>query len=543
MISDDLICESALFFPEKRLLWLETNEHTLFPNEYYEIINVDEKHIIRRIKGANTPLRVRTGRDYLVVTKSFDKKEVRIFSESGRTLHLIEMEAEDLVDAVAIHPDGRRFILLKHNEEDEENLFCLSIQVWPDPENKFRSISIKGSNGEMKHNACTALATGKVFINFYGDNGRMLMVFKTDEKKLKRLYSMPIPKNVHFTTDEFSKNVAAIQISPRQCRVSILSGEKPSFFPHPDILTKDWLPEFHSSHWYCHEVKGPIKAQSMALLLKTENIGNTARTRDMVRAREFESPGELLAFILALEKGYHHGSMERVKELKAMMQENFPEHYYARIQIAHEAASRNEWYRVIATLTPVRRKVIDDDGSARHISHLLGMAFFAGGDPDKALDIWLEGRKYSDGKCDLEPYIDYARATIKRMKNKNRPGRMPEKPGMERFLWFYEIICDYRKKERWPDVIKTIENNEANIYPGVMIRTWLAEAYLHLDFGIKDIHTPLKILTLAKYVDNIDGNRDSRHTPILPPYFDALPENLISKIVRKAFDWLEGFRV
>jgi tetratricopeptide (TPR) repeat protein len=266
----------------------------------------------------------------------------------------------------------------------------------------------------------------------------------------------------------------------------------------------------------------------MAFMLQLQNA-DFRETRRMMREIKKNAPADhVAALVYALERMLR---LEEAGKLKRFMREKYPDHYLVRIELANEASQKSDWPGVIDLLQGLPRESLDD-GSARHLCHLLGMAYFSIGEVQKALGTWKEGLAYENGRCELEPYIDYAEVARRSPKSRKR---RKAASAASRLLSIFEQVDQHLADRQWEPAIAAVES----IYPltnadrQMLVR--LAHAYLQVDFTPGEMRWVCKVLALANFLDcfKVAYKKD----PVLPPYIEKWPESRLAEVARCAEHW------
>jgi hypothetical protein len=160
------------------------------------------------------------------------------------------------------------------------------------------------------------------------------------------------------------------------------------------------------------------------------------------------------------------------------------------------------------------------------------MAYFSIGEVQKALGTWKEGLAYENGRCELEPYIDYAEGALRSPKSRKR---RKAASAASRLLSIFEQVDQHLADRQWEPAIAAVES----IYPltnadrQMLVR--LAHAYLQVDFTPGEMRWVCKVLALANFLDcfKVAYKKD----PVLPPYIEKWPESRLAEVARCAEHW------
>lgn len=550
-VDSNEIVETAFLFPASRSLWLEKRDSKSGFDTWCQVINLDQRLVVRRIKSFFSPLPINCSGKFRIAVCDRQDKAVRIYSEEGRLREkdAVVFKRPRMVHEVACHPNGVDLVLLTFDEvgsiaplrevgdgvEYPYGDQMLTLEVRPDIDEKNRPHKIEDSNGELPHNIASSLQTGIVFVCFATDssNGRgfELAAFTPSPNGLEPLYRLKVPPELVLTTDEDSGQVAALSLRGKCVQAATL-GEIPPVFECDtrDPVRDAALPSFDTT-WVCANPTGPVKAQSLAHMARLQALPLEALPGVVKQTKENDDPEEMEALILALERMLN---FEAARELRLWMKDRYGQHPRVLYDFAIEAAKERKWGRVISLLETVARADLDD-GTACHMCHLLGMAYFAEGDAEKALKAWREGLGYSDGACDLEPYVAYAKLSL--MSEGERKGYKAASD-MLSTLRIYERIDEYLNNQDWDAVIETVKRSGCMDTSDLQLQGRFTEAYLHKDYTQGEREFVFKIVVLANYCDE-HGNRAIGRIRVLPPYMETFSEERLEDIARRASQWLQ----
>ncbi len=247
----------------------------------------------------------------------------------------------------------------------------------------------------------------------------------------------------------------------------------------------------------------------------------------MMRETKKNAPADNVA---ALERMLR---LEEAGDLKRWMREKYPDHYLVRIEMADEASRKSNWPAVIDLLQGLSREGLDD-GSACHLCHLLGMVYFILGEVQQALGTWKEGLAYENGRCKLEPYIEYAEVALQYPESEKRSEATS---AAARMLSIFEQVDRHLADGQWKQAIATVESRAPLTNADQQILTRLAQAYLQLDFIPGEMRWICKVLALANFLDCFKTYY--KKDPVLPPHIEIWPESRLAEVARHAEHWLE----
>jgi tetratricopeptide (TPR) repeat protein len=280
----------------------------------------------------------------------------------------------------------------------------------------------------------------------------------------------------------------------------------------------------------CSLPTGKINAASMAFMLQLRN-SDYRETRRMMREMKKNAPADdVAALVYALERMLR---IEEAEDLKGWMREKYPDYYLVRIQLADEASRKSDWSAVIDLLQELPREGLDD-GSACHLCHLLGMAYFILGEVQQALDKWEEGLAYENGRCELEPYIDYAEVALRSPESGKR---REATSAASRILSIFEQVDRHLADGQWKQAIAAVESMAPLTDADQQILARLAHAYLQVDFIPGEMRWVCKVLALANFLDCFKTSY--KRDLVLPPRIEKWPESRLAEVARHAEHWFE----
>lgn len=552
-VKEDEIVEGAWLFPKSRHLWLNKRDVTGKTEETYEIINLDQGRVVRKIKSSGFPKIINMGGEFRVAIQKTFAKSVQIYTERGKSVENYEFKTAGSVNAAALHPNGSDFVFLPYDDsgtffdpflditndnENQEGDFLLTIDVRPDIEGKNKPIKIENSHGELRHYIFTSLDTGLIFI-YFGDNSAEmtrfnLAAYKPSKKGFVPLYNIRAPQNLILCCDEFTRQVVVISYQNNRLRAQVLDEHMPVFErDNGNSNQRHVLPSFDRSWWPCNTPTGAFNAASLAFMMQIRHCSPEERLITMRKMKQTHAnnPDEFAAFIYALERMLQ---IDEAKAMKMWMREHYPDHYRVLIDLASEAAGKQKWQEVISLFEEVSRTDLDE-GTACHICHLLGMSYFIEGDIKTALTIWEEGATYEEGGCDLGPYITYAKLSLMSAKKRKKYKGGNE---IQKRLYFFETVDAHLANKKWHKAIEAIEKNNDLESSDLQILARLTEAYLHQDYIHGEMQWFYKVLVLADYCEKHEAAH-FRKNQVLPPYIGMWSDSRLADLATQASQWLE----
>ena len=542
-IGDSWDCEDEWIFPRNRYLWLHKGGIKENREMIIEIIDIDQRRNNRQIECTGFPIIINCGGEFRIAMTSYKSKSVRMFSESGKLIDTYTLKTSIVFHEAALHPNGVDIVFMPYEDtisdtsgedsKDGED-FPMTLEVRPDVQKKNKPIKIPDTNGEAIHSLFTSMEAGIIYTYFENHskaNGRYnLAAWKPSEQGLTMLYRVPAPRNFIYATDEFSKRVAAIEISNTRLKAVILDEHPPEF--DLDLYRTDHemdIPSFNPP-WSCSSPTGPLKAISLALVAKMQFSPPKDVYRTIDEMKENAGADEIAAFADALAVMNYY---EQSRDLESWMKETYPDHYIVQIKLAEDALKKADWQGVIIIISGIDFEGNGDDGSHRHSCHLLGMAYFATGDVKKALNAWKKGLQCENGKCDLRPYIEYAELSLlsPQEREKRKAGS-----SIAKMLNLFDIIDDHMSKGEWDAIITLIESDYNMERSDEQILARLAQAYLNMKYETGAVRRFGKIISLVNYCNRFNKSHKSRFC--LPPCIETWSNKRLNDVFVEAEHWL-----
>lgn len=542
---EEEVIEGVWLFPKSKSLWLNKRNKKSDIFEICEIIDIHQQRVCRQVKSSGYPMVINTGGHFRVAIQNMTTKTVQVYSEQGKPVDSFAFEHYQTTYAATVHPNRNDFIFLPFNDSESMNPFrefdeeqqgdlVLNIEVKPDLKEKYQPVIIKNSNGELQHLIFTSLDTGIIFIFFIDNSSEpseyILAAFKETAQGFAQLYEVSVPRNIAFAYDEFSKHLAAINFQGNKVQAVILNEDPPVFDFKPHKPVKKVFPEFRSDYYFCNNPTGHIKATSLAYMAQIRNETEKELSQAINKMKQSNTPDEMSALIYALHRTFQ---FDKENDLKLWMRTQYPNHFSVLLDCAEEAAQEKKWSDVVSLLERISRTDLND-GTARHICHLLGIGYFIQGEIEKAEDIWMEGITYENGECDLAPYIEYAKLSLMPAKK-----RQKQKGNVKEILNIFESIDNHLAHKRWRNAIETMEKTDVLSKNDLQIMSRLTWAYLNQNVMPSEMQWLFKVIVLASYcqIYNNDFMQDNK---VLPPYLETWTESRLRDIAKQAKQWLDN---
>ncbi len=449
-----------------------------------------------------------------------------------------------LLGAGAPNPDGEGYLLLSYGiyatgdgrlSYDDEPDNTLTLNVVPDPEKRYAPLAIEGSDGERIHGLAVSLADRLVFVHFHGETPSMqiqLAAFKPSGRGFKKLYQVEAPK-ISLATDEFSQRVAAVYVVGNETRAVTLGENEPVFSREKDHLEYKWsLPSFQKNVSICGGLTGEMNERVLTLREKQREYTSAEfeMLMEEMKTADAEDPGEILAFIIALNSSIFFQHFEGMMD---WFEETHPRHWKTKTNRARKALLEREWAKVVSLLEGVPLANLDD-GSARHVCHLLGMALFAQGRVPEALKAWRKGAAFEEGDCKLDDLIAYAEISIPPRKKRKASG---VGEGMVYVLELFEEVDDHFFAGRWSEAAALMEEYGVPAAKELQSLARFSEALLRRSIPRGDSWWFRKVFVLATYCEC--SNEAMHENQVLPPHIETWSRERLEDVAVRATRWLK----
>lgn len=550
------IVEHVWLFPKCGYLWLETREIRSNEDEICEVINIEHRRVERRFKMKGHPIIINTGGGYRIAIQDYISKSVQMVSEQGKTITTFSFATNGLVNAAALHPNGVDYIFLPYQDpgdsgyfqelapddgyEDEDD-FLLTIEKVPDVEGTYTPMLIEDSHAELNHSIHTALGDGLIFIYFGNGNFKEasynLAAFTSTEHGLEKLYQVEAPAKLILAPDELSQKVMAINLGICGSQAVILGRDKPVFADNTiDLEFNLSLPSFDSL-MSCDLPTGAMNATSLAFMSQIRTCSADefdALVLGMNPPNE-KDPDKIAAFIYALERMMYN---ELARKMRTRFRKIYPDHPIVLMELATEAIRERKWRKVISLLEEVSLAGLNE-GAVCHICHLLGMALFAEGDIEGALDTWEKGAAYENIRCDLDPYITYAEIALMSPKRKKKISAKGDISRTLRTLSVFETVDARLLNKEWRDAISIMGKYNVPSSSDLQLLARFAEAFLHQRVSPGELQWFCKVFVLATYCEN-HNDKYMSNNPVLPPQIESWSDQRLNDLESRAAQWLKS---
>jgi len=538
--------QDAWLFPKSRSLWIYKDRLGQDPGEEIEVINIDKNRSARRLKVHGHPIAVNAGGHFRVAVQNMMSKTVQVFSEKGRPLESFSLGYNRVIHTASIHPDSGKFVLLSFDDSiaagpflgpdtPQEGDLAIHLEIRPGPDREYQPVRIENTNGELRHDARTSLDSGIVAVLFDDDSAEdaySLAVFKDTRQGLESQYQLRTPGRSILACDEFSRRVVLVSFQHNRFQSMVLDDTPPVFAPDNGSSARRKIPAFDGLPYFCGGATGASNAMSLAYMMQI-NDSSARELHDTLReikTSDSKTPDEIAAFIDALYRTLH---LNEVEDMRRWMREQHPGHVSVVLGLAGAAAGERNWPAVVSLLEGVAHGDLDD-GTGRHVCHLLGMGYFADGDMERALRTWTAGMSYGEGRCDLDPYIEYAELAL--MPESERKNGNSE---IQQELSIFEAVDDHLSHERYDSAIEALGMTEVLFEGDMQLLARLTWAYLQRDVLRNQIEWVCKVVVLAEYCES-HGLGWWRANRVLPPHVETWPDSRLDGIAAQAAQWLES---
>ena len=544
LVAKDEVIEDTLIFPKERIVWLHRRD-IRNRDESVEVIRWDQGRTVRTFRRSAPLIPVNRGDRLEVAMADSFQQTVRICAENGRTVQTFALEGPWLTDGIVPHPNGVDYVCLAYRdldfdelpgdtlpEGDESDVPPLTVLAKPDLNKNIAPWVIEGSNGEFDCEMVKLHGADIIFVHFMTDEGNQwgLTALKPSNRGFDELYRVSVPKNFILVSNEHSDGLVAMGASPTGIYAVRLDHRLPCFERMGELEEMvSFFPAFNS-FWDCDEETGDFKREILAAMLPPTEDRFLMYREQSKKIRQQNDPDRASVHIRVLN---YSTLINEAKSLTAWLKQHHPDHCRVLMEAAKDAARKQDWSQVISVLERVALKDLDG-GSACHGCHLLGMAYFATGDAEKALRIWKRGKRFKDGRCKLDPYIAYANLSLK---NEDQRKRARLSANMKSGLALFETVDQFINEGEWRGVVLAMESAGVLQIKNMQLQARLTWAYLNQDLKPNDSRFICKILMLADFCEKY-GEDFYRDNPILPYHLETWPESRLKEIVRKSKDWL-----
>jgi hypothetical protein len=255
------------------------------------------------------------------------------------------------------------------------------------------------------------------------------------------------------------------------------------------------------------------------------------RGRELERMIEefFEDRGETAEMLADLARAldFSDGDLQRQVIERAFALH--PDHPVLAILHAETAAEEGRWGQVIETLEPFRSRRLDPK-VRRHLAHLLGMARYATGEAEIALELW-KGAYRADSLCELTPCINLARPL--------RPAdRKARSPLLRRLLAAVRDADEALGQGEAGSALEAADRSAVWRAGEVQSLARLAEAFLLAEPALP-MQRYRKAMALALFISHHDDDSSLRNELPLTP--GRLERERLDELRTRALAWLESF--
>jgi len=565
LFNDIDIIENTLLFPKIEHMWIGVGNQKKGGDDLYNIVRLDQHRIERRIKLPTIPLTVNRKGCLQVVVPPYDRaaisQPIRIYSTRGRIEGSLPIVPGKIVDTITIHPNSNDYILLsffdsldapimeeiddpdftaeedeKIDDNDIEGNYSLTMEVLPETEKGSPAVRFADSHGELVHGIYSLPEKRLVFV-YYGcrhNRDHKLTAFRFSGNHHTQLYEVDAPLGLNLVTNETNRKIIAINYHKNGIQAVDLNETEPTFIiENTDTFTFGRDLPIINDIMTCGKPTSPIKAKSMAtaMLLKNSSIIEIIAMIETTKMEAKEDPEEIITLIQALKMTAY---FSLANELQTWFKNKHPDHPRNLMDRADEAIKENRWQEAVSLLGGIAITDLDD-GTARHICHLLGLAQFTLGEVDKALKTWKKGTARERGDCELKPLIAYAEFA-----SMSTEERLIFRSDNELFtsLDIYERVDACLRDRDWLTTITIMENYNITSLTDLQILARISKAYLHYPIKTGEGRWLGKVMALANFINCSEDEITSRH-PLLPPYIETWSHTRIQEIADRAVQWLE----
>ena len=245
---------------------------------------------------------------------------------------------------------------------------------------------------------------------------------------------------------------------------------------------------------------------------------------DVFEDRE-QTPDRLADLARALD--FSDGDLQRQVTARAFARH--PDHPVLAILHAEAAAEEGRWGDVMGTLEPFRTRRLDPE-VRRHLAHVLGMARYATGEAEAALELWKSANR-ADSLCELTPYINLARPL--------RPAdRKAGSPLLRRLLAAVRDADEALELGETGAALEAADRSAVWRAGEIQSLARLAEVFLRVEPSLP-MQIYRKAMALALFISHHDEDGTLRNELPLTP--GRLERERLDELRARALAWLESF--
>ncbi len=480
--------ESLHYFPEARCAWFRRRDERGGDDNLY-IIDIDKQQCIRKLKVMSSLKPFKNNETQLVAVSSKAEKSIFLYTGRGH-LECTVPWSHGLHTGVIQHPSGAHCIMTHFGERystdtwlddqfTEEVDYQLKVSMVQTDGTITDTFDLPNSHGELSHKLLRIPGRDLVVVRYIDDSSddteSLLTVLRCGDNAFEHCYTVTMPPHTAIAYDDDERGVYVTCSDGTHIRCLAIDDRIPNFGNAAPVAAPRPRPTYLNLVTMCDHPTGALSARINALTAEETGAISEALSALLVRidVGDEDGPDEIAMAAVALERNMALAASSRLVDL---LKTRYPDSFWA-VYYNAQTQTRRDWKHVINLLASVD-VTTRDDGTARHVCHVLGMAHLACGDPNAALDALRTGTTFTAGKCQLDPYIATAEALL--MADKD----LAEKASTQReyaFVHWYRNIDRLLAGKQWREAVDAMN---AGYWPGRMNcnhQLRLAEAWLHID--------------------------------------------------------------
>jgi hypothetical protein len=526
--------EDLLVFPQERIFW---GHHQIRGSGEWilEVYDIDRHKPPRRLSGArDCSIVIRTGREPLIAFRREGKRdELTLYTPTGRSVASCSIPEESVFE-VAIHPNGRDFLLLGHSIEgdlDDFETSELTLYVSGKPASELPGYTLHDSDAEAPHEVATALSTGMIYVVYWSlaeDPPHFeLVALRQEGEGWQEVFRSRVAERWHLLTDQATQRVWLVECSSTAFQVTLLGDKPPVECPRSWVDDRLAMPGFNEHfNFGCGSFASGITVDPE--LVRTIKSSHHAQLRDLIQAGKRaaeQDPDRILPLCGAL---YRTFLFDQLKEVADWFGQRFPDHPWARLQVASKAAEKGEWEMVRHLL----HEMVAERPAAlpQHAYHLLGMAQFRLGQIEAAIETWKAGQHLvSADACPLAKYVKFAEEVLE-LRDHGRAGPWPE-------LALQARLDEAYRAGRWSEVVELAWEMLPSDLANQQLLARVVAAWLQMSVPPGSVHDVGKVMAIGHYLESFREEFVWREIPLLP-WIESWPRARLDDLAAQAREWL-----
>ena len=535
IVKEGFVIDDHLFCPDEETLWLQLDNRDLPESSFCAICDIRSKRILKKLPTISLCKKIHYGTHQAVFLHSRDEEKMIIYSSKGDVVDEVSNAPERLCDAATIHPNRKDLILLSSGKglSDEDEIL---LEVNDSKGNRVQ-YKIKDSNGMSYYCVVTSLNTGLFFIRYHSrnpdlENQVMLDAYRPTAGGCERLYSIAIPKNSKLITDRKSKIAVLVYERDHGVKSVLLDQIPPVIKPGTGPTFCDYFFPSLSALEFCNKVPTDLKSKISATVELFHQLDFKSFKSRIRQVKQRSDPEELSVWMFAF---YDLLLFKEYGDLKQWLLKVQPDYYIARMLQAEVLLENRKYEDARDQLAWFNFSELSDKPHA-HCCHLLGIACLGLGDIGKAMNLWEEGAKLTDGECNFEPLLDYGEFC------ELIPEEWEEEiddPDVIRVLKSFQAFDQLLDSNQWQSGVDLWNEMPATYCSNMQFLARAARAFLNLEVLPDEAAWLSKVVTLSELYNKVTILKYCSNT-ILPPSLRNYSNEDILDLAAQAEKWLEN---